>query len=403
MSVYSYRARKPTGELVTGELDAADQADLRRLLAGDGLFLVEANASGLGLSELLPTLTRRKVRLPALIAFVRELRVLSGAGLPMTQVLTILSDRDDDARLAAAIRGTRAGLEKGLSLDAAAATQGDVFDGLFLATLAAGIRTGRLEDALERLETFLTLRAELRRKIRKAVAYPVFLLGLLAVVLAILMLFVLPRFAELYSEFGSDLPRPTAILMLLTETAPVWIPASFLGLILLSFALRRLLARPALRLGLERWALGLPVIGPILRDVALVQTSYLLAMLIGSGVPLAEALGFVSEGEGNSWVRARLGEMQKDIQAGRSLTDAAADTNLFPPASAGMLRAGDISGDLADMLMAITRLHEQTLDERMSRVLALIEPMMMLLVGLVLGVVIVSVYLPIFGISSVVR
>jgi len=126
-------------------------------------------------------------------------------------------------------------------------------------------------------------------------------------------------------------------------------------------------------------------------------------MLLGAGMPLRDALSFLSDTDGNAWVRRQFDRMRDQIEAGRSLSDAAQDTALYPTASAGMLRAGDISGDLSGMLMAITRMHEQTLDERMSRVLALIEPMMMLLVGGVLGAVIVAVYLPIFGISSVVR
>lgn len=403
MSVYSYRARRPTGEVVEGERDAATSAELKNLLARDGLFLVDAQrgkSSGFSLSV---THRRRGVRLAALIAFVREFRVLVGAGLPMAQVLDILGSRDDDRALAAAIRGTKAGIEKGMTLDAAAATQPQAFDGMFLATLAAGIRTGRLEDALARLETFLALRAELRRKARKAMAYPIFLLGLLAVVLAALMLFVLPRFAELYDEFGSDLPQATQVLMALTRSAPIWIPLSIAGIVIGGWLLRLVFRNPRLRLAIETRALRVPVLGPILLDLALVQSSYLLAMLLGAGMPLRDALEFLADTQGNGWVRAQFARIRDEIEAGRALPDAVMQTGLYPPASSGMLRAGDLSGDLPGMLMAITKMHEQSLDERMSRVLALIEPIMMILVGVVLGTVIVAVYLPIFGISSVVR
>lgn len=403
MPVFTFRARRPSGELVTGERDATTRDLLKQGLARDGLFLVDAaQQRGAGIQATLGR-SRRKVRLSALIAFVREFRVLVGAGLPITQILSLLAERDDDPRLAAAIRGTRSAVEQGLALDAAAATQDKAFDGLFLATIAAGVRTGRLEDALAQLETFLALRAELRRKVRKAMAYPVFLLILLAVVLAALMLFVLPRFAELYAEFGSDLPRATAVLMALTRSAPVWIPVGIAGLFAAGWAIRTLIRRPALRLALDKRLLRLPVVGPIILDLALVQSSYLLAMLLGAGMPLRDALKFLSEAQGNAWVRSKFHDMQDQIEAGRSMSYAAMKTGLFPPASAGMLRAGDISGDLSGMLVAITRMHEQTLDERMSRVIALIEPMMMLVVGGVLGAVIIAVYLPIFGISSVVR
>jgi type IV pilus assembly protein PilC len=403
MPVFTFRARRPSGEIVKGERDTGNRELLKQELARDGLFLVDASPTKSAVLQASLGMGRRKVRLPALIAFVREFRVLVGSGLPMGQILSILSERDDDPRLAEAIRGLRAGVEQGLALDEAATAQDSAFDGMFLASLAAGVRTGRLEDALARLETFLGLKAELRRKIRKALAYPIFLLFLLAAVLITLMLFVLPRFAELYAEFGSDLPGPTALLMALTRSAPVWVPLGAAGVIASGWVLRRLFRRPTLRLALEKWLMHLPILGPILLDLALVQNCYLLAMLLGSGMPLRDALKFLSEGQGNSWVRAQFHHIQEKIEAGRSISDAAAETGLFPPATASMLRAGDISGDLSGMLVAITRMHEQTLDERMSKVLALIEPIMMLLVGGVLGAVIIAVYLPIFGISSVVR
>lgn len=400
MPIFTYQARRATGERVSGDLSARDRGELKARLASDGLLLVEATAHRRQLGEILRP---ARVGLPQLLAFIREFRHLVDAGLPVARCLEILKDRPDAPALSAAIAEVHAGVARGMPLDKAAAERGDVFDPVFQSALRAGVQTSQLGHALERLESFLTVRAELSRKVRKAMAYPVFLLVLLVVVLAVLMLFVLPRFADLYAEFGSDLPAATAALMAAVRTAPVWVPLGLALLLLAGLGWRRARRGGASRRFLDGLALRLPYVGTILRDIQLVQLSYMSAMLLRAGTPLRDTLEFVSGSVTNVVMREKVDRVAAQVTTGKSFTQAALEADLYPPLTLNMIRAGEASGALPDLMEAVAGVHEQTVDDRMARLLALVEPVMMLLVGIVLGAVIITVYLPVFGISGVVQ
>ena len=401
MSLYRYSARRLSGELVTGEGAAASVAELTARLSGEGLVLVDA--APVGGRFRLGSLGGRRVRLPALLTFIREFRALAGAGMPVARALAQLENRRDDPALAGALVAVRGRVEGGAALDAAMAEHPRVFDGLMQATVRAGLATGRLEDALDRLLAYLTLRHQLQRKIRRAMAYPVFLLILLAVVLAVLMLFVLPRFSELYAEFDAELPLMTQVLMTSVEAAPVAVPALFLGGIAVALLFRLWLSLPAARLAIDRLRMRLPVFGPIVRNIGLVQISFMMSLLLGSGMPLRDALRFAAGGVTNADQAARLARVGAAVSAGRSVGTALEEEGVYPDLSQALIAAGEAAGDLDRMFGEVSKLHEEMLEDRLGRVIALIEPAMMLIVGIVLGVVIVAVYLPIFGISSVVE
>lgn len=399
MALFRYSARKLTGQLVEGQAAAASHAALSAQLSADGMVLVTAKPLGRNLFSS----RARGVKLASLMAFVREFRALSGAGMPLATALERLETRKDDVVLSAAIAGTRKRVEQGKALDEAMAEAPSVFDPLFQATVRAGLATGQLERALDRLLTFLTMRNVLNRKVKRALTYPAFLLALLAVVLAILMLFVLPRFSDLYTEFGADLPWLTAALIRTVETAPIWVTLGFGGVIAGSVLMRLWLAVPAARLRFDRAKLAVPVIGPILRETGQIQIAFMQSMLLSSGMPLHEALRFARDSLSNHWQRAAVGRMEEAVGQGQSLTKALRAEKLYPELSVSLIEAGEQAGDLDRIFGEVAKLHEDRLEDRLNRTLALVEPGIMLLVGLVLGTVIIAVYLPIFGISTVIQ
>ncbi|WP_168769408.1 type II secretion system F family protein [Yoonia sediminilitoris] len=401
MPLYRYSARRLTGEKVTGEDAAGSVAALSSQLSGEGLLLVDAKPVG---SRLSWSIGRGgTVKLGALMTFIRELRALISAGMPVARALSHLEDRKDDPVLAAAVASVRTRVERGAALDAAMAEHPLVFDRLTQATVRAGTASGNLDGALERLLSFLAIRHQLQRKIRQAMIYPIFLLVLLAVVLAVLMLFVLPRFSDLYLEFGADLPLPTQILMTAVEVAPVVIPALVLGVVGVILLGRFWLRVPSRRMVFDRLRLALPVSGQVRRNLGLVQVSFMMAMLLSAGMTLREALRMTADSLSNADQQTRLAQVGEAINQGQSLRDSLAQTGLYPALSQSLLAAGEQAGDLDRMFAEVAALHQEALDDRLGRVIALIEPAMMLLVGIVLGGVIVAVYLPIFGISTVVQ
>ncbi len=400
MVSYDYEARRANGEVVRGGMDAASIVALTDALSRQGLFLETAKPrSGDGLR----LRSARTPPLVSLLTFVREFRHLVAAGLPITQALSFLQDRGGDRLMEDAVTSLRAGVENGLPLDEAAAARPDVFDKLFQASLGAGLRAGRMAEALERLERFLTLRAALNRKIRNAMSYPLFLLALLIVVLAILMLFVLPRFAELYAEFGADLPPATRILVVGVEWAPVWVSAVIVLGLTAPFLWRRIMQGRDARRWRDRRILAIPMVGRIASDIQIIQFCNVTGMLLRAGAPLHEALTFSADSAESEVARDALLAAAADVRSGRALSDGLGATGFLPPIALSMIRAGEASGALDELLDAIAALHEQTVEDRMARLLALVEPGMMMLVGIILGAVIITVYLPIFGISGVVQ
>ncbi len=402
MALFRYAARKMSGQLVEGQGAAGSRAELSAQLAREGLVLVSASpASGKsGLSLVLP---QRKVRTSALGAFIREFRSLTGAGLPLADALKRLESRGDDAMLAAAIADTRRKVEQGAALDKAMADSGHVFDPLFRTTIRAGLATGRLESALDRLLRYNALQQDLARRVRRATRYPLFLMGLLVVVLAILMLFVLPRFADLYAEFDTRLPWLTEMLILAVGSAPLWVPGILGTVVMAVVGLKFASASPAAAIALDRFRMALPVTGPLRQEQGQVQIAFMLSMLLSAGVPLRDALRFTAEGAPGPVRQAKLYRVEEAVARGQSLASGLRRERLFPELSLSLLEVGEAASDLDSMFAEVATLQEDRLKERLTRSLAFIEPAMMLVVGIVLGTVIVAVYLPIFGISSVIQ
>lgn len=399
MGHYSYSARKLSGQLVEGQGAASSRDALAAQLSADGMILVSAKPVGSRRSKFS---RRGQVKVGALVSFVREFRSLVGAGMPLAEALRRLEKRND-AVLSAAISETRKGVEQGRALDRAMAESPGVFDPLFQATVRAGVASGRLEMALDRLLSFLVMRQALENKVKKALRYPVFLLALLAVVLAILMLFVLPRFSALYEEFDASLPWLTGALIRAVETAPYWIGGTLVIMIAGWLLLKGWLRLPGARLRYDRLCLAVPAFGAVGAETGRIQVAFMLSMLLSAGVTLRDALRFTAQGITNAYQQAAVARIEERVARGQSLAASLKKETLFPDLSISLLEAGEQAGDLDRMFNEVAKLHEERLEDRLNRTLALVEPGMMLLVGLVLGTVIVAVYLPIFGISSVIQ
>ena len=338
---------------------------------------------------------------------MRELAAhLVGAGLPLAQGLSLLEARGDDPALAAAVRGLREGVERGLSLDEAAAAFPAAFDTLFQASLRAGRAdrpAARPRWRGSRASSCCVRRCALGSGARWPTPRSSWLL--LAVVVAGLMLFVLPRFADLYAQFGEELPVATRLLMDAAAAAPVALPAlaaAALGLWTLG---RRALARPGARARADALVLRLPVLGPVTRHAQLIQASTMMAMLLEAGTPLREALALVADSVGNAVVGARLREAEAGgVARGRAPLGLPGGRRAL---SADLARHDPRGRDGRRAARDVRRRHRASMSRSWRSAwaasLALIEPVMMLAVGIVLGAVIITVYLPVFGISGVIR
>ena len=401
MPLYRYSARRLSGERVAGEAIAASRDELASRLSQDGLVLSSAKSLASGFS--FGSVSHFRVSSKVMLTFISEFRALMSAGLPLAQTLRRLETRKDSAALGAAVAAVRTDVQSGHELTAAMAKHPDVFDPLTRATIEAGMSSGALTDALDQLLRLLRIKADLQRKVGRAMTYPLFMLVLLVVVLAVLMLFVLPQFADLYADFGAELPFLTKVLLSFVDWAPVIVPIAILLGFAVLFTGRALLRIPAVRQGFDRLRLSLPFVGPLRRDLMLVQISFILALMLNAGATLQRAVKVATDAIDDTDQAARLTRLGQFIQQGGSLGHGLPSVALYPPLSEAMLTAGEEAGDQGQMFLEVAQLHENDLNDRLARVVSLIEPAMMLFVGLVLGTVIIAVYLPIFGLSAVVQ
>lgn len=399
LPIYHYAALSDRGVLTKGEKAAASVQELRDELVAQGLFVqnIRENRSGL-------TYFRRgRIGPEQFLLFNQELTALIRAGLTIPDALVLAADRPDNPALGRILQRVLEDVRAGMPFSDACAHHPDVFEGLYVSALRTGEKTGDLVKVLARYQDYLRHRVALRKKISQALAYPVFLLIALAVILAVLFVFVLPRFVVMYADFGAELPWATRILVTFVDRFVVIGPALALGAGGAWFAWRRWTGTERGRLAVDGIKERLPYLGPLNRIVATAQLTRSLSTLLGGGTPLVQAMRTTREGLNNRLYAARLDVATQKVTEGESLARAARAVRLLPDTAIKMIEVGEASGGLETMLAEVAQFYEEVLDSRLARVMALIEPVLMLLMGLLIGTIIIIMYLPIFRMADVIK
>jgi type IV pilus assembly protein PilC len=398
MPVFAYRALTLSGEARKGQ-ESADSVDhLRDALAGRDLILKSARAAQARQAG-------RGARIPLkhLAGFNRQFVVLLQAGVTIPQSLSILMSRPRQPRLEAAISELLQDVKRGLSLSQAADRQAAAFEAPYRAVIATGERAGALGACLERYQGYIDLRLRIGAQVSKAMIYPIVLLLTLAAVLVFLFLAVIPNFVAMYADLGSELPWPTRMLVAVADNfhlAAAAVAAVVAGIWIGDRLWTSNSDGAAAR---DAALLRLPVIGTFRRAEAAAQATRILSTLILSGTPAAQALAVAAGSVTDRAVAARLHLADAALRDGRPLSDALSAQELLPPESLKMLAAGEASGSLGPMLADIARYHESELEQRLTRLTGLAEPLLILIAGLVVGGIIVAMYLPIFSLTELIR
>lgn len=399
MPVYTYTALSKNGALTSGEAVADTRQELQQELARRGLLLqtVRKKAREFG------WLRRRLVKPEAFLLFNQEFIALIRAGLPIPEALTLAASRPDQPGLAAVLQRVLADVKAGSLLSEACARHPMVFDGLYLSALRTGEKSGGLVAVLGKYQQSLKAKVEFKKKVSQALAYPLFLLLTLVVILGVLFVFVMPRFIAMYADFGAQLPLPTRVLIVTVEHLHVFIPLVTAASIGLWLAWRRWVAREDGRIRVDDIKTRLPVLGAINRHIAYAQFARTMATLLDGGTPLVEAMHTTQASLDNRAHAVRLARAAVLVSEGKSLAEALQTMNLMPDAALKMVQVGEASGGLGVMLAEIAQYYEEMLTYKLARATALIEPMLMLLMGVLIGGVIVVMYLPIFYMVDIVK
>jgi len=395
MPVYTYRGTNRAGATVTGELTAASKNDLQNLLRRQQITPSKMSEKGREFN--VPTFGGG-VNAKELAIFTRQFSVMIDAGLPLVQCLEILASQQENKTFQKVLTNTRSSVEGGATLSSAMRQSPKVFDALYVNMVEAGETGGILDTILQRLSSYIEKNVKLQRAVKSALVYPIGVLTIAASVIILLLWKVVPIFGTLFAGLGVTLPLPTRIVITLSNIVGSWFGLLFLvGIVGMIFAIKAWYGTPQGRFALDSLILKLPVIGILMRKIAVARFTRTLGTLISSGVPILEGLDITAKTAGNAVVEQALFKVRKSLEEGKSLTDPLKDSAVFPGMVTQMIAVGEQTGAMDAMLQKIADFYEEEVDAAVKDLLTALEPVMIVFLGLVVGGVVISMYLPLFS------
>src|SRR5258707_6757 len=395
MPVYTYRGTNRAGGNVTGEMMAQNKAELQNLLKRQQITATKMSEKGREIN--LPTFGSG-VDAKELAIFTRQFSVMIDAGLPLVQCLEILASQQENKFFQKVLINTRGQVEGGATLSAAMRGSPKVFDALYVNMVEAGETGGILDTILQRLSTYIEKNVKLQRAVKSALIYPVGVLTIAGGVIVLLLWKVVPIFATLFAGLGATLPLPTRIVIKLSDLVGSWFGFLFVfGGIGAVFALKAWYGTTGGRFFLDSMILKLPVLGILMRKIAVARFTRTLGTLIASGVPILEGLDITAKTAGNAVVERALIQVRKSLEEGKSLTEPLKDSQVFPGMVTQMIAVGEQTGAMDAMLQKIADFYEEEVDSAVKDLLTALEPIMIVFLGVVVGGVVISMYLPLFS------
>jgi type IV pilus assembly protein PilC len=324
------------------------------------------------------------------------------AGLPIVQCLDILGQQTENKLLRSTIATVKKDVEGGSTLADALRKHPKIFDDLYVNMVEAGEAGGILNTILNRIALFIEKANRLKKKVKGAMIYPCAIIGVAVIVVAVLMIFVIPVFAELYGGMGKALPVPTQICIDISN----WFVSYWYLLIVIAVGLFMSISfyykTPQGRMNIDRLLLRMPIIGDLLRKVAVARFSQNMALLLSSGVPILDGLAITGKTAGNKVVEKAIMESRVSISQGKTVAEPLRDSKIFPPLVCQMVAVGESTGGLDNMLRKVAELYEEEVDDAVANLTAMMEPMIMVVLGVILGGLVIAMYLPIFQMGSLV-
>jgi type IV pilus assembly protein PilC len=401
MPTFAFSGRTRAGETVTGErvgdtMDAVVAMLRREQVLVTKVTPVKAKAEAAPKAGKLG----KGVAPKSLAIFVRQFSVMIDAGLPLVQCLEILGTQEEDKNFAATILQTRADVENGQSLADAMRKHPKTFDPLFTNMVAAGEAGGILDTILKRLATYIEKSVKLKSQVQSAMIYPVAVIVIAGVVVAAILWKVIPTFASMFASLGAELPLPTRIVIGLSNQLVRFGWMFIVALVAIGWAFKQYYATENGRRVVDRIVLKLPILGLIMRKIAVARFCRTLSTLISSGVPILDGLDITARTSGNAIVEDSILSTRKSIEGGNTIAQPLKETGVFPPMVVQMISVGEATGALDTMLGKIAEFYEEEVDTAVAGLLTLLEPIMIAFLGVAVGGIVIAMYMPIFDLIS---
>lgn len=401
MPIYIWKGINIHGEKRKGQIEAVDEAGVRAHLKR---LRIEETSIREKPKDLLENIKffRPKVKGKDVVVFTRQLSTMIDAGLPLVQCLQILARQQDNPTFKEMLTAIQADVETGTTLADSMRKHPKVYDSLYCNMIEAGELSGILDTILQRLANFKEKAMALQKRIKGAMTYPVICLGICILVLAIILIFVVPVFDKMFKDFGSTLPAPTQLVVNLSNAVKSYWWAIFGIVLLFVWIFKKYYNTERGRLQVDHMLLWSPVIGDLVRKVAVSKFTRTLSTMLQSGVPILDALGVVARTAGNKVIERAIVRVSAAIAEGRPIAEPLEESQVFPPMVVQMINVGESVGALDTMLEKVADFYDAEVDQAVDNLTAMIEPFMMVFLGGVIGGLVVAMYLPIFQIASVI-
>jgi len=395
MPTFRYVAKENTGKTVSETLEYSDKSNLIEALRKKGLVIISINE--VARKRLGPS---KKVKLEDIVIFSRQLATMVDSGIPLVQAMDILCEQIEEPNFKNVIATIRDDIEVGSSFSEALLKHPAVFSPLYINMVKAGESSGALDDILDRLASYLEKANTLQRKVKSSLVYPAVVIAMAFLITLVMLLKVIPTFKGIFDMLGGTLPLPTRILILISDTlrGMFLYVVSVVGVAL--FLLRKYMKTPQGKAMFDRTILKLPVIGQLLRKVAVAKFTRTLATLVKSGVPILVSLEIVGKTSGNTVIERALDDVRRSIKEGENISSPLAKSGVFPPMVVRMINVGEQTGELEKMLGKIADFYDDQVDAAVSGLTSLIEPLIIGFLGIVIGGIVIAMFLPVFKMTE---
>ncbi|WP_293775538.1 type II secretion system F family protein [uncultured Oxalicibacterium sp.] len=394
-SIFAWEGKDKSGKIVRGEIRAGGEAVVNATLRRQGVLVTKVKKKTYR--------SGKKVSEKDITLFTRQLATMMKAGVPLLQSFDIVAKGNDNPAVSKLVQDIRADVETGTSLNQAFRKFPLYFDPLFCNLVGAGEQAGILEDLLTRLAIYKEKTLAIKSKIKSAMFYPISILAVAFIVTAVIMIWVVPAFKEVFKSFGADLPAPTLMVMAISDffVAYWYVIFGFLfgGLYLFFQSWKRSLK---VQQSMDRLLLKTPIFGPVIRKATIARWTRTLATMFAAGVPLVESLDSVGGASGNAVYLDATRRIQTEVSTGTSLTVAMQNADVFPNMVTQMVAIGEESGSLDNMLGKVADFYEEEVNDAVASLSSLMEPLIMVILGVLIGGLVIAMYLPIFKLGSVV-
>ena len=399
---YAYKVRDRKGKIVSGTIDGEDQKAVAQRLREMGMTPINVARANTGLKTEI-VLRPGHVDGKDLAVFCRQFATMVGAGLPVLRALGALTDQTSSKELSKVLRAIRLDVEAGASLTEAMRKHPKTFNNLFVAMIRTGETTGMLSEVLMQMADQLEAEVTLRGKVKSAMTYPIAVVGLVVLILVAMLLFVVPQFKSIYDELGAELPAPTLALLGLSSLFQRFWYLFGLAAVGAVIGVRRWIATPQGRARWDAWKISVPVFGPLFHKVAIARFSTTLALLLRAGVPILTSFDVVQDTVNNAVISRAIAKVKQSVREGESVARPLAREEVFPPMLVQMMGVGEESGSVDQMMSKVADFYSDEVTASVDALTSLIEPVLVVVIGVIVGGAVVSLYLPMFNIIKLIQ